>query len=512
MAHLHRGRRKPQQLEPLQIALRDPRRLIENPRNARNHSQKQLSQIQASIRSFGFTNPILVDQKDQIIAGHARCAAAIALGLAKVPVIPIVGLGETAQRALALADNKLALNAGWNIEILTQELTFLTDAIADFDVSITGFDTVEIDNLLSPVAESDPYANDDVCPAPLNAAVSRLGDRWILGSHIVVCGDALDVSTYTALLGKERARMAFLDAPYNVKIGGHVSGLGRKRHREFSMASGELSGSAFTGFLGQALTLTAKHCVNGAIIFECMDWRHMPELLAGGRAARLELKNLIVWDKTNASMGTFYRSEHELIFVFKSGSKPHINNFGLGERGRYRTNVWKYPGCNTFPTCSADRTRPRVCRCRRSALANTYQTGSSSFFDQTYIRTDHRRAEAIMPKKWQSGVGYKNPPKYSQFPKGHSGNPTGRPKESMNVGQTIHSALRRRIVVTINGRRRSMTMAEAAAHQAVNRAMRGDPAAIKLVIQLTREAENWAAATDERKPMVLVLRGDDAKL
>jgi DNA modification methylase len=345
MSSLSRNRRNPPQ--PLKVLYKDPKKLKGSPFNARTHSEKQIIQIQRSIKKFGFTNPILIDEDDRIIAGHGRHAAAIAMGLDRVPTITLHGLDETHRRALALADNQLALNAGWNTQMVAAELKFLLNPKIDFDVSVTGFETVEIDNLTADSATSD-LPDDDCPPLSNDKAISRLGDIWVLGSHRLVCGDATDANTYVALLGKDRVRMAFLDAPYNVKIGGNVSGLGRKRHREFVQGSGELSADAFTKFLACTLGHCAKHSVDGAILFECMDWRHIQELGTAASMAGLELKNLIVWNKTNAGMGTFYRSAHELIFAFKNGKNPHVNNFGLGDGGRYRKNVWEYPGSNSF--------------------------------------------------------------------------------------------------------------------------------------------------------------------
>jgi DNA modification methylase len=344
------SRRQPKRRRPfipLAIVYRDPKQLKKNPHNARTHSEKQRAQIERSIYIHGFTNPLLIDEHDGIIAGHGRHSAAIAMGLKTVPTITLRGLSEAQRRGYALADNKLALNAGWDIQILTGELKFLSDPKLDFDVASIGFDTVEIDSLIA--AATAPNSRDDSCPAlSREKATSRLGDIWVLGGHRVICGDATNAETYAALLGNELARMAFLDAPYNVKIDGHVSGLGRKRHREFLQASGEMTSGAFTKFLIAVFTLCAKHCIDGAILFECMDWRHLREVIDAGITSNLELKNLIVWSKTNAGMGTFYRSGHELIFAYKCGRGRHVNNFGLGEGGRYRTNVWEYPGCNSF--------------------------------------------------------------------------------------------------------------------------------------------------------------------
>jgi DNA modification methylase len=318
------------------------------PRNARTHSKKQVREIASSIESFGWTNPVLVDDSGGIIAGHARVEAAKLLGLDKVPIISIEDLTPAQKRAYILADNKLALNAHWDEEILGQELQDLLSSELDFDIGLTGFAIPEIDNLidgLQPLEDEDP--RDDAIPAD-GPPVSRLGDLWQLGPHRVICGDALKADTYAALLGGERAAMVFTDPPYNVPIQGHVGGSGTIRHREFVMASGEMSQEAFTSFLATALGHLATYACDGSIHYVCMDWRHLEEVLAAGRAAYDELKNLIVWVKDNGGMGTFYRSRHELIFAFKKGNSPHMNSFELGQHGRYRTNVWQYKGANSL--------------------------------------------------------------------------------------------------------------------------------------------------------------------
>lgn len=319
-------------------------------RNARTHSKKQIGEIAESIRTFGFTNPVLIDRENTILAGHGRVAAARLLAMRKVPCVRLENMTPAQKRAYVLADNKLALNAGWDDELLGEELKALLEIDLDFDVGVTGFSIPEIDSLiegLNPEEEGDPAA--DLLPEDDGAPpVSREGDIWQLGPHRLICGSALEARVFHRLMGKERARMVFTDPPYNVPIGGHVSGLGKIRHREFAMASGEMTQGEFTGFLETAFRNLVDHTLDGSIHFVCMDWRHMGEMLEAGEAVYTELKNLCVWAKDNGGMGAFYRSRHELVFAFKKGTAPHINSFELGQHGRYRTNVWEYRGVNTM--------------------------------------------------------------------------------------------------------------------------------------------------------------------
>lgn len=332
-----------------QIVMHPPGSLKPAPRNARTHSKKQVRQIANSIERFGFTNPVLVDETGSILAGHGRVAAAKLLGLTEVPVLCIGDLSPADRKAYLLADNKLALNAGWDQELLALELQELLDL--DFDLDLTGFALAEIDAILDGAAEADPAGEDPVLDRVIEhsgPAVTRLGDIWLLGRHRLLCGDTRSADDHAALMASEIGGVVFTDPPYNVPIDGNVCGLGQVKHREFAMASGEMSASQFTEFLASALANLIQHVRSGTILYVCMDWRHMRELCEVGEICGLELKNLVVWNKTNGGMGAFYRSKHELIFVFKLGDAPLVNSFGLGETGRYRTNVWDYPGISSI--------------------------------------------------------------------------------------------------------------------------------------------------------------------
>jgi len=321
--------------------------LVPYANNARTHSRKQIGQIAESIKRFGFTNPVLVADDGMIIAGHGRVEAARLIGMTEVPVKRLSHLSKDEVRAYVLADNKLAENAGWDQDLLRIELQGLIDL--EFDVELLGFTTTEIDLIIDGPADDniDPQldAQEPVADGP---AVCRPGDLWHLGPHRLLCGDARSAADVERACGGETARLLFTDPPYNVPIQGHVSGLGKVRHREFAQASGEMDEAGFTSFLTETLVAAASQLEDGAIAYVCMDWRHMAELLSAGRAVFDEFKNLCVWNKTNAGMGSFYRSKHELVFVFKKGKSPHLNNFGLGDSGRYRTNVWDYPGISSL--------------------------------------------------------------------------------------------------------------------------------------------------------------------
>jgi DNA modification methylase len=317
-------------------------------RNPRTHSKKQVRQIAASIRTFGWTNPILIDGGRIVIAGHGRLKAAMSLGIDRVPTICISDMTEAQKRAYILADNKLAENAGWDQELLALELQGLLEMDLDFDVTATGFEMGEIDVLIGDSDEEDDQADQLPEVDPAVTPVTQPGDLWQLSRHRLLCADATQPASFETLMGRERAEMVFTDPPYNVPIEGHASGLGSAKHSEFAMASGEMSEAEFIAFLSKVLASLAAHSRDGAIHFVCMDWRHLFELLTAGRSVYSELKNICAWIKTNGGMGSLYRSQHELVAVFKNGAAAHINNVELGRHGRNRTNVWAYAGMNSF--------------------------------------------------------------------------------------------------------------------------------------------------------------------
>jgi len=317
--------------------------------NARHHTRRQIRQIADSIEAFGFTNPVLIDGEHQIIAGHGRVAAADLLGLECVPTIRLENLSEEERRAYVITDNRLAELSSWDKDMLKMELGELAALDLDIDLEVTGFATGEIDVLIRDTDDESSWETPQDKPGRVeDNAISQPGDLFLLGRHRLLCGDATRAECYEQLLEGEKAEMVFTDPPYNVPIDGHVSGLGTRKHREFSMATGEMSSREFETFLTTACRCMADVSDDGAIHFLCMDWRHLREMIAAGDAVYADLKNICVWAKTNAGMGSFYRSRHEMILVYKVGRAAHINNVSLGKNGRYRTNVWEYPGVNSF--------------------------------------------------------------------------------------------------------------------------------------------------------------------
>ena len=315
----------------------------------RSHNCKKRRKLQSLLQRFGQAVPILIDENHQIIDGHAVIDALKELGHAEVAAIIVRNRTPAEIRALRLAVNRIVEDVEWDQGKLRTEFRELLDL--GFDLELTGFDAVEIDMALdielptSGVVEE--AEKEDVEPAGEAMAVVK-GEIWRLGRHLIACDDSQNAELFSRLMGASRAAVVFTDPPYNVKIGGFVSGLGKTIHREFAMGSGEMTEEEFKSFLVCFLASLLPSLAGGAILFVCMDWRHLREILEAGDHTGLELKNLCVWAKSNAGMGTFYRSQHELVLVFKHGDAPHQNNFELGQHGRSRSNVWSYRGVNTF--------------------------------------------------------------------------------------------------------------------------------------------------------------------
>ena len=342
---------------PISLTYRPISELKPDPNNARRHSKKQIRQIAHSIEVFGFNVPVLVDAELKVIAGHGRLLACREIGITEVPTLRLDHLTPAQVRAFMIADNRLTEIAEWDDQLLAQQLNELSLLDLDFNIEVTGFEMGEIDLRIASLEDMADPADDPADAVPEVSAgppITKLGDVWLLGGHRILCGDATDLADFAALMGQERAAVAFTDPPYNLVIDGHVSGLGAIHHRPFPMASGEMDEAAFTAFLVRACRNLAAFTDNGSLHYVCMDWRHLKELLAAGREVYDELKNLCVWVKDNAGMGAFYRSQHELVLVFKQGREAHRNNIQLGQFGRNRSNVWHYPGANSFARCGEE--------------------------------------------------------------------------------------------------------------------------------------------------------------
>ena len=319
--------------------------------NERKHSKSQIRQLARCIDTFGFNIPVVVDAEKTIVCGHARVEAAKLLGLSEVPTIQLDHLSPEKVRAFRIADNKLPLNATWDDRLLAEHFRELAALKLDFSLDATGFEIGEIDLMIENAAQKADKDDQVFAPQP-EMAVCQPGDVWVLGGHRIICANAVEQSAYQLLMGEQRAAAVFTDPPYNVPIDGHASGLGAIHHREFAMASGEMDAEAFTEFLQKTCTLLARYSADGSLHDVCMDWRHIRELLNATEPVYAELKNLCVWVKDGPGMGSLYRSQHELVFVFKKGRAPHRNNVKLGKHGRNRTNVWNYPCARSFSRAS----------------------------------------------------------------------------------------------------------------------------------------------------------------
>jgi DNA modification methylase len=319
-----------------------------SPHNARKHSKAQIRALAKSIKAFGFIAPILVDKHGNILAGHARAEAAKMLGMTQVLAVFLHHLTDAEAKAYMLADNKLADRSTWDEPKLAVQLKELSDLALEFDIEATGFEAPEIDFRIQVLGEMEAANQGDDFELPPRPAVTIPGDLWHLGDHRIYCGDALDQNSFASLLQDSKAAAVFTDPPYNVKINGNAAGHGRTSYREFAMAVGEMSEAEFTIFLTTALSNARLNVAPGALIYTCMDWRHMGEILVSARASEIDLVNLCVWVKPNGRLGSFYKSRHELVFVFKNGTEAHQNNIQLGRFGRNRTNVWNYSAVNPF--------------------------------------------------------------------------------------------------------------------------------------------------------------------
>lgn len=326
-------------------AIKPPKRLL------RKHTDRDKKQYAKCIEALGLITPVIIDPAGVIVIGLIWYLGALQLGLRELSVIRVTHLAPAQLELYRIAEQRLSELAPWDDRALAETFKELSQLDLGFSLEVTGFSQGEIDfrieNLESLQLEPAPDPA-DVVPAIVSAPVSALNDLWQAGPHRILCQSALQSDSFSTLMAGARARAVITDPPFNVPIQGHVSGKGRIRHREFAMASGEMSNEEFTAFLSGYLRRSTEHLSPGALLYIFMDWRHSAQILAAGQAIGLELKNICAWVKSNAGMGSLYRSQHELVFVFKHGKVSHRNNVELGRHGRFRTNVWQYPGCNSF--------------------------------------------------------------------------------------------------------------------------------------------------------------------
>lgn len=325
--------------------------LTPHPDNPRVHSKKQIQQIADSIQQFGFKIPILIDKDKRIICGHGRVMACQQLGMKEIPSIVADKLSDAELRAFMIADNKLTENADWDAVKLAHNFEILTDLNVDFDLEVTGFEYGDIEGLILDLKTQE--TEEPPLPSLINNIVTKLGDVWQLGNHMLLCGDALNPESYSRLLGSQKAHTVFTDPPYNLKPK-DIGKICHQEHGAFKEGSGEMSESEFIAFLSTTFAQLVNHSHEGSIHYVCMDWRHLKEILEAGHEHYQALKNVCVWTKDKAGMGTFYRSQHELVLVFKNGNAKHQNNFQLGQFGRNRSNVWEYPTARHFTDDDGD--------------------------------------------------------------------------------------------------------------------------------------------------------------
>lgn len=334
------------QMRPdLAIVMRNVESLIPYENNARVHPKRQLKKLMESISVHNIINPLIIDEKGMVLCGHGRLEAAKALGMREVPTIMLEHMSLADKRAYIIADNALAEQAEWDRSKLAREFESLLEL--NYDLDQTGFDTLEIDSLLVLDDTATAAPADDVVHLPdeSRAPLCRAGDLWHIGKHRLFVGDARDRVSYEALMGAERADLVFADPPYGCKIANNVSGNGKVRHQDFAMGCEGVGPELSMDLLRPTFRAMLPFVEPGAIGFICSDWRAAPAVQDAAEGVFEELKNLIIWVKSNAGQGSFYRSAYEMIFAYKLRAGNHINNFGLR---RHRSNVWQYAGANTF--------------------------------------------------------------------------------------------------------------------------------------------------------------------
>ena len=336
------GENSSNNLQMIDIAL-----IIASNKSLRKHSQKQLQKLINAIKKFGFTNPILIDKKLKIIAGELRLLAAKKLGFCQIPVIILEDLTDEEAEAIRILDNRIAEDSEWNYANLQEVI----ENLGKFDISFEdlGFETVDYDKIfLNSDSEESEVKNSEQENADwLDANIPKkanLWDLWRLGDNFILCANSLLQKAFKILMQGELAQIVITDPPYNCKIKGHVCGSGKIKHDEFAMASGEMTEAEFAEFISGFMQHLVKFSFDGSLHYIFMDWRNINILLTQGKKYYTELKDIAIWDKGQGGMGSMYRSQHEMIPIFKNGEAKHQNHIQLGKYGRYRTNVWNYPG------------------------------------------------------------------------------------------------------------------------------------------------------------------------
>lgn len=318
-----------------QIETLDINSLIPYARNARTHSEAQIAQIAGSIKEFGFTNPILIDKDNGIIAGHGRVAAARKLNLTEVPCIRLEHLSETQRKAYILADNRIALNSGWEADLLSVEMAELKDL--GINLESLGFDSDEIDALLNKIEPTAGLTDEDEAPEVQEQAVTKPGDIWVMGNHRLMCGDSTSIDAVDKLMAGQKADMVFTDPPYGMSYEG---GRGKK---QFGMIKNDdAQGDDLISLVRDALSTAKASSKEGASAYVCFPWRTYAEFESAMESCGLTINSCIVWDKKSVGLGhQDYRPQHEFIFYSKGGqfygdrSQSDVWYMSRGNTGAY---------------------------------------------------------------------------------------------------------------------------------------------------------------------------------
>lgn len=321
-------------------------------KHPRQCTQRQTESASLLISSAGIMLPIIVDKNGEIIIGEEWFHSYKSLRIEKVPIIRANNLSASQLSMLKIGFYKIIDLGHFDEKKLADEVKILCDTIFEFNLQIIGFDPAEEDSIISKCDLIEDMhivdeGNDESELPEIDERISKLGDEWQLGEHILFHGDSTSENSYKNLLGENEVDCVITDPPYNVKSN-KIGGKGKKKHPDFIQGSGEFSEGEFVEFLCSFL----RHCItslkDGGLLYSYMDWRNIYALEIAARKSNLKLMNFCVWNKNNGGMGSMYRSKHELVPVYKKGTKPHCNNIQLGKHGRYRTNVWDYAGVNSF--------------------------------------------------------------------------------------------------------------------------------------------------------------------